>query len=165
MRAFVYQRPTSLADAISVLAERGSDAHPLAGGTDLTIRLRDRSIEPSLVLDLKRIAELDDAIRDDDRGRVIGARTSMTSIAADPGILRHHRALAEAAAVVGSVQIRNRATLAGNICNASPASDTAPALTSTAQQSSWRAWVASGGSPSTTSSSAPASPSSLATRS
>ena len=128
MRAFAYERPTSLADAVARLAERGPDARPLAGGTDLIIRLRDRSIEPSLVLDLKRIAELDDAIRDDDRGRVIGARTSMTSIAADPGILRHHRALAEAAAVVGSVQIRNRATLAGNICNASPAADTAPAL-------------------------------------
>lgn len=128
MRAFAYERPTSLADAVALLAERGPDARPLAGGTDLIIRLRDRSVAPSVVMDVKRIAELDDAIREDVDRRVIGARASMTSLAADPGILRDHRALAEAAAVVGSVQIRNRATLAGNICNASPAADTAPAL-------------------------------------
>ena len=59
---------------------------------------------------------------------VIGATTVMTDVAADPLVRRHFPALAEAAAVVGSVQIRNRATLAGNICNASPAADTAPPL-------------------------------------
>lgn len=128
MRAFVYERPTSLADAIALLAERGPDARPLAGGTDLIIRLRDRSLNPSVVLDVKRIAQLDDAIRDGGDGRIIGARSTMTAIAADPGMVRDHQALTEAAAVVGSVQIRNRATLAGNICNASPAADTAPAL-------------------------------------
>ncbi|MEO6207440.1 MAG: FAD binding domain-containing protein [Candidatus Limnocylindrales bacterium] len=129
MRAFAYERPTSLADAVALLAERGPDARPLAGGTDLITRLRDRSILTSVVMDLKRIAELDDGIADTgDGGRVVGARTSMTTIAADAGMRRDHLALAEAAAVVGSVQIRNRATLAGNICNASPAADTAPAL-------------------------------------
>jgi CO/xanthine dehydrogenase FAD-binding subunit len=128
MRAFAYERPTSLADANALLAERGPDVRPLAGGTDLVIRLRDRSLTPSVVLDIKRIAELDDAIRDEGDRRTIGARASMTSLAADPGIGRDHQALAEAASVVGSVQIRNRATLAGNICNASPAADTAPAL-------------------------------------
>ncbi len=128
MRAFAYERPTSLADAVARLAERGPDARPLAGGTDLIIRLRDRSLQPSVVLDIKRIAELDDGIRDEHDLRVVGARTSMTTITADAGLRRDHQALTEAAAVVGSVQIRNRATLAGNICNASPAADTAPAL-------------------------------------
>jgi CO/xanthine dehydrogenase FAD-binding subunit len=128
MRAFAYERPTSLADAVALLADRGPDARPLAGGTDLIIRLRDRSLTPSVVVDIKRIAELDDAIRDEGDRRVIGARTTMTAIAADPAMVRDHQALTEAAAVVGSVQIRNRATLAGNICNASPAADTAPAL-------------------------------------
>lgn len=128
MRAFAYERPTSLGDAIALLAEHGVEARLLAGGTDLIIRLRDGSIEPRTVVDLKRIGELDDAIREDDSGLVIGARTVMTAIAADPRIRRDYRALAEGAAVVGSVQIRNRATLAGNICNASPAADTAPAL-------------------------------------
>lgn len=128
MRAFAYERPTSLDDAVARLAERGPDARPLAGGTDLIIRLRDRSLQPSVVLDIKRIAELDTGIHERDDRRVVGARTSMTTIAADAGLRRDHQALTEAAAVVGSVQIRNRATLAGNICNASPAADTAPAL-------------------------------------
>jgi CO/xanthine dehydrogenase FAD-binding subunit len=128
MRAFAYERPAHLDDAIALLAEHGPDARPLAGGTDLIIRLRDGSIEPRIVVDLKRIAELDGAIHEGDDRLTIGARTVMTDIAADARIRRDYEALAEAASVVGSVQIRNRATLAGNICNASPAADTAPAL-------------------------------------
>jgi CO/xanthine dehydrogenase FAD-binding subunit len=128
MRAFAYERPTSLGDAIALLAEHGPEARLLAGGTDLIIRLRDGSIGPRTVVDLKRIGELDGEIREHDGGLSIGARTVMTAIAADARIRRDYQALAEGAAVVGSVQIRNRATLAGNICNASPAADTAPAL-------------------------------------
>ncbi len=128
MRAFAYERPPRLEDAVALLAEHGPEARPLAGGTDLIIRLRDGSIQPRIVVDLKRIAELDGEIRERDGGLSIGARTVMTQIAAHERIRSEYRALAEAAAVVGSVQIRNRATLAGNICNASPAADTVPAL-------------------------------------
>jgi len=128
MRAFAYERPATLADAVTVLGDGGPDARPLAGGTDLIIRLRDGSIQPRVVVDLKWIAELDREIRDGDDRLTIGARTVMTDLAADRRIRREFPALAEAAAVVGAVQIRNRATLAGNICNASPAADTAPAL-------------------------------------
>ena len=128
MRAFAYEHPTRLVDAIALLAEHGPDARLLAGGTDLIIRIRDGSIQPRVVVDVKGIAELDREIREIDGGLRIGAGTVMTDIAADERIRRDHRALAEAAAVVGSVQIRNRATLAGNICNASPAADTAPSL-------------------------------------
>lgn len=131
MRAFAYERPTRLEDAVALLAEHGPDARPLAGGTDLIIRLRDRTLEPRVVIDVKRIEGLDDGIRPldgDDSGLVIGARAVMTTIAADERIRRDHQALAEGAAVVGSVQIRNRATLAGNLCNASPAADGVPPL-------------------------------------
>lgn len=128
MRAFAYECPTHLDAAVALLRDHGSDARPLAGGTDLIIRLRDGSIRPRIVVDVKRIAELDGEIRDADGQLRIGARTVMTDIAADERIRRDFTALAEAAAVVGSVQIRNRATLAGNACNASPAADTAPAL-------------------------------------
>ncbi len=128
MRAFAYERPADLAGAFALLAEHGPDARLLAGGTDLIIRLRDGSIRPRLVVDVKRIGELDDGIRDTSDGLIIGARTTMTAIAADERIRRDYTALADAAAVVGAVQIRNRATLAGNVCNASPAADTAPAL-------------------------------------
>ena len=128
MRSFAYERPTSLAAAIGLLAEPGADVRPLAGGTDLIIRLRDGSIRPSLVVDLKAVAELDGGIRELPDRLVIGALATMTDIAAHPRIGRDFTALAESAAVVGAVQIRNRATLAGNLCNASPAADTAPSL-------------------------------------
>src|SRR5439155_3514544 len=96
--------------------------------TDLIIRLRDGSIATRLVVDVKRIGELAATISEAAGGLAIGARTVMTDIANDPRIRGRYTALAEGAAVVGSVQIRNRATLAGNICNASPAADTVPAL-------------------------------------
>jgi CO/xanthine dehydrogenase FAD-binding subunit len=128
MRTFTYERPTHLDEAVALLAEAGPEARLLAGGTDLIIRLRDGTIRPRTVVDVKGIAELDARIDDLDGGLRIGARTVMTDITEDPRVRRDYRALAEAAAVVGSVQIRNRATLAGNICNASPAADTAPAL-------------------------------------
>jgi CO/xanthine dehydrogenase FAD-binding subunit len=128
MRAFSYERPSHLDDAVALLAEHGAEARPLSGGTDLIIRLRDGSIRPRMVVDVKGIRELDGEIREGDGNLRIGALTVMTDIAADERIRRDYQALAEAAAVVGAVQIRNRATLAGNICNASPAADTAPAL-------------------------------------
>ena len=128
MRAFAYERPTSLDDAIALLAEHGSDARPLAGGTDLIIRLRDGTIRPKVVVDVKRVAELDGEIREVDGVLRIGALATMTGVADDPQVRQGFAALVDAALVVGSVQIRNRATLAGNICNASPAADTLPAL-------------------------------------
>jgi carbon-monoxide dehydrogenase medium subunit len=129
MRPFAYERPASLAKAFGLLA-----AHPdggarlLAGGTDLLIRLRDGTFRPDVVVDVKGIAELSDAIGVDEERLVIGARAAMTEIMGDPRVRSDFPALAEAASYVGSAQIRNRATLAGNLCNASPAADTAPAL-------------------------------------
>jgi len=128
MQQFAYERPTELTDAIGLLLSDGAAARPLAGGTDLIIRLRDRTIETGVVVDVKRIPELAPEIRVEGDRLVIGANTVMTDIAGHDTIRRRFAALAEAALVVGSVQIRNRATLAGNICNASPAADTAPAL-------------------------------------
>ena len=129
MRAFDYERPDRLADALALLAgDADGGARPLAGGTDLIIRIRDGSIRPATVVDVKSIAEFTRDIRIEDGWLRVGARTTMTDLMRDERIQRDYTALAEAAAYVGSVQIRNRATLAGNICNASPAADTAPAL-------------------------------------
>ena len=128
MQRFAYARPTSLSDAIGLLAAGGDAARPLSGGTDLIIRLRDRSIEADAVIDVKGVPELAAGVRREGDRLVIGANTVMTDIADDETIRSRFTALAEAAIVVGSVQIRNRASLAGNICNASPAADTAPAL-------------------------------------
>ena len=128
MHTFAYARPATLAEAVALLEAHGPDARLLAGGTDLVIRLRDGTARPVVVVDVKRIAELRPAIREADGRVTISATSVMTDIAADERVRRHFPALVEAAAVVGSVQIRNRATLAGNICNASPAADTAPSL-------------------------------------
>jgi CO/xanthine dehydrogenase FAD-binding subunit len=128
MRTFTYERPTTLAEAVDLLEEHGAAARPLAGGTDLIIRIRDGTVRPGTVIDLKRIRELRPAIREEDGRLTIGATTVMTDIAADARVRRWFVALAEAAAVVGAVQIRNRATIAGNLCNASPAADTATPL-------------------------------------
>ena len=128
MRAFRYARPGSLEEAVALLDQHGSEAKILAGGTDLLVRIRMGHILPRIVVDLKRVAALGTGITEIDSVLRFGALTTMSSILADKRVERHFPALAEAARVVGSVQIRNRATLTGNICNASPAADTAPAL-------------------------------------
>jgi CO/xanthine dehydrogenase FAD-binding subunit len=128
MQSFAYERPATLAEAVALLDYHGPDSRLLAGGTDLIIRLRDGSARPSVVIDIKRIPELCPGVRRQDGIVTIGATTVMTDLATSELVLRYFEALAEAAAVVGSVQIRNRATIAGNICNASPAADTATPL-------------------------------------
>jgi CO/xanthine dehydrogenase FAD-binding subunit len=128
MRPFRYHRPATLPEALDLLVRPDSAAVPLAGGTDLLIALRAGSVRPSDVVDLKAVDGLGPRIEVIDGRLIVGGGTTMTSLMADPIVRRDFPALAEAAAVVGSVQIRNRATLAGNLCNASPAADTAPAL-------------------------------------
>ncbi len=128
MREFAYARPTTVAEAVGLLEQHGDGAHLLAGGTDLVIALREGWATPDVVVDLKRVAELKPEIRTEDGKIVITAGTVMDDVVADERVQEHLPALVEAAEVVGSVQIRNRATLAGNICNCSPAADTAPPL-------------------------------------
>jgi carbon-monoxide dehydrogenase medium subunit len=115
-------------ELLSLLNQHGPAAKLLAGGTDLIVRLRSGDVLPRIVVDLKRVKTLRPDIIETDSCLRVGARTVMTDLIEDQRVRRHFPALVEAANVVGSVQIRNRATLAGNICNASPAADTAPAL-------------------------------------
>ncbi len=127
MRRFDYERPGTLAGAIALLADAGAGARILAGGTDLVVGLRDDSIQPDVVVDLKWVAEFaGEAIVDGGDMIRFGALATMSEIEHSELVLGELPALAEAARVVGSVQIRNRATLAGNVCNGSPAADTTP---------------------------------------
>ena len=128
MRPFAYHRPESLAAALQLLLEHGAGARVLAGGTDLIVRLRKRQDVPGIVVDLKRVAELRADIVTTDAALRIGARAVISDIVEHQQIRERFPALVEAGLVLGSIQIRNRATLAGNLCNASPAADTAPAL-------------------------------------
>ncbi len=128
MHSFQYARPVDLAEALGVLREHGPEARVLAGGTDLTVALREGKLKPRVVVDIKRVADLSSTIEVNDDHIAIGALARMSDIAAHEDIRILFPALVEASTVVGSTQIRNRATLAGNVCNASPAADTVPAL-------------------------------------
>jgi carbon-monoxide dehydrogenase medium subunit len=128
MRSFAYARPESLNEALALLDEYGPAAAILAGGTDVVVRLRTGRVLPAIVIDLKRVPALHADILETGTCLRVGARTVMADLVADERVRSRFPALAEAAHEVGSIQIRNRATLAGNICNASPAADTAPPL-------------------------------------
>ncbi len=129
MSDFEYVRPTTIDEAVKFLAAHGAETHILAGGTDLLIQLRNNDIQPSFILDVKHIRELQTGVQLTDDGLVsISATVTMSELVMNPLINRYFPALIDAAKVVGSVQIRNRATLVGNICNASPAADSAPPL-------------------------------------
>jgi CO/xanthine dehydrogenase FAD-binding subunit len=128
MHPFAYARPRTVAEALDLLGEHGPRAQVLAGGTDLAVAMRNRTLLPEHVVDVKFLADLPPALSDDGETLIIGATAVMADVEHDVRVRELFPALAEAAAVVGSPQIRNRATVVGNICHASPAADTAPAL-------------------------------------
>ncbi|MBI2166480.1 MAG: xanthine dehydrogenase family protein subunit M [Chloroflexi bacterium] len=127
MKLFEYAAPTDLAEALRLMQRGDGEVWAMAGGTDLIDQVRQRRKEPSLVLDLKRVPELQ-AYQGGPQGLRVGAAVPCRRISSDPLVKDRYPALAESAALVGSVQIQNRATLGGNICNAAPSADTAPAL-------------------------------------
>jgi carbon-monoxide dehydrogenase medium subunit len=130
MGAFGYVAPTSLDEALTVLSEHanlGRRAQVLAGGTDLLVQMRSTDREPRTIVDIKKLAETN---RLD-----VGGDEVFVGSAVPSAVLNEHGAfvalfpgLAEAADLIGSTQIQGRATLGGNLCNASPAGDTIPAM-------------------------------------
>jgi CO/xanthine dehydrogenase FAD-binding subunit len=128
VKPFAFAAPETLEQLLELLSGSGPTTRLLAGGTDLIVRLRSGHARPERLVDIKRVHGLSREIEPVDGALRFGARVTMRTITSDARVRRHFPALVEAAMVVGSVQIRNRATLAGNICNASPAADTAPAL-------------------------------------
>lgn len=128
MKAFEYKRPSSLREASVFLSEGGSDAHILNGGTDLVIRMRERLTLPAVVVDIKGIPDLNRITFDGDKGLHIGACVNLNVLGEHEDVVRHYPFLSRAALSVGSVQVRNRATCVGNLCNASPLADTATPL-------------------------------------
>lgn len=128
MKNFSFQQPACLEDLYTLLEEHGNDLKLLAGGTDLTVELRHGKSRPGVVVDLKRITDLPSSIVKIDGELCIGAAATISEIVAHDDVIALYPALLESAVVVGSIQIRNRATLTGNVCNASPAADTVPVL-------------------------------------
>lgn len=125
MKRFDYLAPTSLNEAQALLSDR-PEALPLAGGTDLLVQIKEHRRPVEALLSLKRVPEvhqfsLNGMLR-------LGSAVSLAQIAAEPQVRQNYAALAEGAALIGSVQIRSMATMGGNLCNASPSADTAPPL-------------------------------------
>jgi CO/xanthine dehydrogenase FAD-binding subunit len=128
MSSFRYERPTSVGQATALLEESAGRARILAGGTDLMVALRAGTARPDLVVDVKRIPGITDITWTKDGELVLGAAVQVQRIADEPRIRETFPALAEGAETIGSVQIRSRATVGGNLANASPCMDTAPPM-------------------------------------
>jgi CO/xanthine dehydrogenase FAD-binding subunit len=124
---FEYVRAVTPDEAVGLLKEHGSAARPLMGGTDLFANMRDGKLRPAVVVDVKHLPGMRDIVYDEHTGLTVGAAVTMNELACHPDVLLHYPLLAQAAEKVASYQIRNRATIGGNLCNASPCADTAPA--------------------------------------
>lgn len=120
---FDYLRPATLAEASLFLQQHAGDARPLMGGTDVFVRLRDGVWKDKFLVDVKRLDGMDALSFDPAAGLTIGAAVSMNRVSAFPAVRQHYPVLAEALDSVASYQLRSRATIVGNICNASPAGD------------------------------------------
>ena len=121
-----YIAPTNLSDPLNLKKEHGSEARVIAGGTDLILRMRDKVLSPSLLIDLRRIAL--DNIEVSDDAMTLGAFVTLSQILESADIKRLFPALPAACREFAGPPIRNRGTLGGNIVNASPAADLVPPL-------------------------------------
>jgi CO/xanthine dehydrogenase FAD-binding subunit len=124
---FDYLRVDTFAEVTEHLLQHNGDARLLMGGTDILVRMRDGALSPKILLDLKHLPGLTTIEFDPVAGLRIGAAVNMNAMARHAAVLAHYPLLAEAANSVASYQLRTRATMGGNLCNASPAADTAPA--------------------------------------
>ncbi len=122
----VFHAPQTVDQAVALLGADPS-ARVLSGGTDLIVQMRSQRISPSAIVDVKRIAGMS-GIREQGGSFIIGAATPCTALKENKALVTAWPGVVEAANLIGSVQVRNRATMAGNLCNASPAADSVPAL-------------------------------------
>ncbi len=122
-----YRSPSTVDHALALMSEAPGGAF-LLGGTDLLPQMRTGRRAPSVLVDLKRIAELREIRETADGGLSIGAAVPLADVETHPLVRARYALLAECVSTVGAWPLRQRATLAGNICNASPAADTAVAL-------------------------------------
>jgi CO/xanthine dehydrogenase FAD-binding subunit len=123
-----YHRPTSTAEAVEALAGEAGTSRILVGGTDLLVAVRHKKVEPTLLVDIKSVQDLVAPLTVDDEGITFGPTVTMSEVVAHPVVREWFPALVESAVLVGSVAIRNRATLNAHSANGSPAADTSPPL-------------------------------------
>jgi CO/xanthine dehydrogenase FAD-binding subunit len=128
LHAINYEAPTTVDQAVKLLAQHGEKARTLCGGTDLIIQLRAGVRRPEHVVDLKNIADLRRISFSMQHGLKLGAAVPAIEVHENADMRRYYPGLTEAAHLIGSLQIQSRASVGGNLCNGSPAADTIPAL-------------------------------------
>ena len=128
MKAFEYIAPTTVGEAVACLAGKGDRARPLAGGTDLIVQLRRSVLEVDLIVDVKKIPELNSITYDPGQGLTLGAAAPCRRIIEDANIARLYPGLVDAVSLIGGTGIKGRATIGGNLCNAAPSGDSIPAM-------------------------------------
>ncbi len=122
-----YTAPSTVEEAVSILASASGAAKVLSGGTDLLVQLRSGRAKPGLIVDIKKIPGIS-GIREEAGAFVIGAATPGAEIGECEALRKAWPGVVEATNLIGSTQVQGRASLAGNLCNASPAADSVPAL-------------------------------------
>jgi aerobic carbon-monoxide dehydrogenase medium subunit len=122
-----FESPATVKDAVALLAKEKGKAYVLAGGTDLLVKMKAGMLEPDLVVDIKRIKGMRD-VKKTASGFVIGAGTPCVALAEDKALSKAWPGVVEASQLIGSKQVQGRCTMSGNLCNASPAADSVPAL-------------------------------------
>lgn len=125
MKDFNYYKPETLKEASELLVKNGQNARLLNGGTDVVVRLREKLEAPETIVDIKGIKELQKLSYDEKEGLFVGACVKLSDMAHNKDVIEKYTLLADAAETVGSGQVRNLATMVGNLCNASPLADTA----------------------------------------
>ena len=128
MQDFEYVAPTTLDEAVRLMAESGPKAKALAGGTDVIVQLRGGRFEIDRLVDVKQIPEMNELSYSEANGLTVGAGVPCCLIYEDETVIEHYPGLVDAAFLIGGIQIQGRATLGGNLCNSSPSGDTIPAL-------------------------------------
>jgi CO/xanthine dehydrogenase FAD-binding subunit len=128
MKPFDYRAPTSIGEAIALIDEANGRARPLAGGTDLLVQLRRRMFDVDLLVDIKRIPELNALTFDPASGLTLGAAVPCARISEHQQVASDYPCLVDAASIIGGTAIQERATVGGNLCNAAPSGDAIPAL-------------------------------------
>ncbi len=128
MKEFEYLDPPTLGEAIAHLAIHGAETQLLAGGTDLLLLMQTDAANADYVVDVRRIPELQALEYDEAKGLTLGAAVTLRAVETSPLVRQLYPHLASSAAEIGSVQVRNLGTVGGNVCNAAPSADMAPAL-------------------------------------
>jgi carbon-monoxide dehydrogenase medium subunit len=128
LKAFEYTAPRTLAEAVALLTAKGDRARVLAGGTDIIVQVREGRRDLDLLVDVKYIAEVNELVCDPAKGLRLGAAVPCWRIYENADVVRLYPGLIDAVSLVGGIQIQSRASVGGNLCNASPAADTIPPL-------------------------------------